>query len=123
MSTFEMEAINMKRIFCGYGLMVIAAIILGMCLGVAEERPAFAGDDGTTTITGKITSIAYGPWRPFFGRRATIFIEDAKGKTRTVYVGHKTAYIPHRTPVAGDKVSIACIDNKGLWAGVTVTYK
>ncbi len=113
----------MRNIFNQRGLLFVVAIILGLYFGIISEQPAFAEDDDSMTITGKITSIAYGVWRPFSGRRSTLIIEDEKENTHTVYVGHKTVYIPHRTPIAGDEVSIVCIKRKGLWAGVTVTYK
>lgn len=113
-----MEIIDMKKAW----MIFILAVVLGIFFGIATDPPAQA-EESSKTISGKISSIAYGAWRPFLGRSATISVEDSKGKTHTVYVGHKTAYIPHRTPVTGDKVSIACVKNKGLWAGVTVTYK
>ena len=103
-------------------MIFILAVVLGVFFGIAADPPAQA-EVSSKTISGKVTSVAFGPWTPFGRRRATITVEDTKGKTHTVYVGHKTAYIPHRTPAVGDKVSIACIDNKGNWAGVTVTYK
>jgi len=113
-----MEIIDMKKA-C---MIFILAVVLGVFFGIATDPPAQA-EESSKTISGKVTSVAFGPWTPFGRRRATITVEDAKEKTHTVYVGHRTAYIPHRTPVVGDKVSIACVDNKGLWAGVTVTYK
>lgn len=113
----------MKRIFNQHGLLFVATIILGLYFGLISERPAFAEDENSTTISGKISSIAYGVWRPFGGRRSTLVIEDAEENFHTVYVGHNTVYIPHRTPIAGDKVSVVCIKKKGLWAGVSVTYK
>jgi len=113
----------MKRIWSQHGLLFVAAIILGLYFGLASEPNAFAEDDDPTTISGKVSSIAYGAWRPFGGRRSTLIIEDKDGDFHTVYVGHKTVYIPHRTPIAGDDVSVVCIKKKGLWAGVTVTYK
>jgi hypothetical protein len=113
-----MEIIDMKKA-C---MIFILAVVLGVFFGIATD-PTAQAEESSKTISGKVTSIAYGAWTPFGKRRATIIVEDAKGKTHTVHVGHKTAYIPHRTPAAGDKVSIACIDNKGTWAGVTVTYK
>jgi hypothetical protein len=100
----------------------ILAVVLGIFFGIAADTPVQA-EESSKTIAGKITSVALGAWTPFGGRRATLTVEDAKGKTHTVYVGHRTAYVPHRTPVVGDKVSIDCILNKGVWAGVTVTYK
>jgi hypothetical protein len=100
----------------------ILAVVLGVFFGIAVDTPAQA-EESSKTISGKITSVALGAWTPFGRRRATLIVEDAKGKTHTVYVGSRTAYVPHRTPVVGDKVSIACILNKGVWAGVTVTYK
>ena len=103
-------------------MIFILAVVLGVFFGVATDRPVQA-EESSKTISGKVTSVAYGVWTPFGKRRATIIVEDAKGKTHTVYVGHKTVYVPHRTPVAGDKVSIDCIKNKGLWAGATVTYE
>jgi len=103
-------------------MIFVLTVALGVLLGVSSDSPAQA-EESTKTISGKIVSVAYGAWTPFGGRRATIIVEDSKGKTHTVYVGHKTAYIPHRTPVAGDNVSIVCIDNKGSWAGSAVTYK
>ena len=118
-----MEGQIMKRILSQHGLLFVAAIILGLCFGHTSERPAFAEDGNSTTISGKISSIAYGAWRPFGGRRSTLVIEDEKENFHTVYVGHNTVYIPHRTPVAGDKVSVVCIKKKGLWAGVQITYK
>jgi hypothetical protein len=113
-----MEMIDMKKT-C---MLFILAIVLSVFYGIATDQPAQA-EESSKTISGKVTSVALGVWTPFGKRRATLIVEDAKGKTHTVHVGHKTAYIPHRTPAAGDKVSIACIDNKGTWAGVTVRYK
>ena len=103
-------------------MIFILAVGLGVFFGVATD-PSAQAEESSKTISGKIISVAYGVWTPFGGRRATIVVEDAKEKTHTVYVGHRTAYIPHRTPVVGDKVSIVCIDNKGVWAGATVTYE
>lgn len=103
-------------------MIFILAVVLGVFFGIASDPPAQA-EESSKTISGKILSVNYGAWTPFGRRRATIIVEDAKEKTHTVHVGHKTAYIPHRTPVAGDKVSIVCIDNKGAWAGLTVTFK
>lgn len=103
-------------------MVFILALILGIFYGIAADTPVQA-EESSKTISGKITSVALGAWNPFGGRRATLSVEDAKGKTHTVYVGHRTAYVPHRTPLVGDNVSIDCILNKGVWAGMTVTYK
>ncbi len=113
----------MKKILSKHVLLFVVAIILGLYFGLTSEQPAFAEDESSTTISGKISSIAYGAWRPFGGRRSTLVIEDEEEKFHTVYVGHSTVYIPHRTPIAGDAVSVVCIKKKGLWAGVSVTYK
>jgi hypothetical protein len=80
-------------------------------------------DEGTVTISGKVTSVAFGMFTPFGNRRAELVIEDKKGGTHVVRVGQNTGYIPHRTPAVGDNVSIVCITKNGALAGVTVTYK
>ena len=100
----------------------ILAVVLGIFFGIAADTPVQA-EESSKTISGKITSVALGAWNPFGRRRATLSVDDAHGKMHTVYVGHRTVYVPHRTPLVGDKVSIDCILNKGVWAGATVTYK
>jgi hypothetical protein len=102
-------------------MIVIATIFL--LVGVLPGYSEPADDEGSTTISGKIISVGYGRLVPFVGRSATLLIEDSDGKEHTVHVGVKTVYIPHRTPASGDKVSVNCIKNKGLWAATTVTYK
>jgi len=112
----------MKKLLTQYGMLFVAVVLFLMFFGTAADRLAVA-DEGTVTISGKVTSVAFGMFTPFGNRRAELVIEDKKGKTHVVHVGQKTAYIPHRTPAAGDKVSIVCIRKEGVLAGVTVTYK
>ena len=112
----------MKKLLSQYGILFIMAVFFWMLFGTATDRCALA-DEGTVTISGKVTSVAFGMFTPFGNRRAELVIEDKKGKTHVVHVGQKTAYIPHRTPAAGDKVSIVCVRKNGALAGVTVTYK
>ena len=100
----------------------ITILFLFASAGISLTRPAMA-DDQNITIKGKIVTVIYGVWMPFVGRRATIIIKDSSGKEHTVYAGHRTGYVPRRTPVTGDKVEINCIKNKGVWAAVLVTYK
>jgi hypothetical protein len=112
----------MKKLFNQYRMLFVAAVLFWMFFGTAADPSAMA-DEGTITISGKVTSVAFGMFTPFGNRRAELVIEDKKGKTHVVHVGQKTAYIPHRTPAAGDKVSIVCVRKNGALAGVTVTYK
>lgn len=112
----------MKELANKYRLLFIAAFLFLLFIGTATDQPALADDD-MITVSGKIVSIVYGPAIPFVKRRAEMVIENNKGEKHTVFVGHKTSYLPHRTPVNGDKVSISCIKQDGRLAGVTVTYK
>jgi hypothetical protein len=107
----------------GYSLMLIAvAFIIGVCLLALEGRPAIAEEE-SVTVSGKITSVTYGFFTPFGNRRAEIVVQDKRGKEHVIRVGQRTAYIPHRTPEPGDRVSIICIRQDNSLAGVTVTYK
>jgi hypothetical protein len=112
----------MNKRFVGCCMGVIALIFI--CLFVAEgtRTPAWA-QGHEITITGLITSASIGAWTPFVGRRATIVIRDRKGRSHTVYLGHKTSYIPRREPVAGDRVIVTCIREEGVLKGLTVTYE
>ncbi|SPD75654.1 exported hypothetical protein [uncultured Desulfobacterium sp.] len=112
----------MKRTL-GYCLGLFAvAFILYVCHGLPADQSAFAEEE-SITITGKITSITYGMFTPFGNRRAEIVVLDKSGDEHVIRVGQRTAYIPHRTPTAGDRVSIVCIRQDDSLAGVTVTYK
>jgi len=113
----------MKKLFGQFLILMFALLLSGIFCGITADSPAQA-DDASTTISGKVTAVTYGAWTPFSPRRrAVISIEDKNGKTHTVHVGRNTVYIPHRTPAAGNKVSAVCIKRKGVWAGVTITYK
>ncbi len=113
----------MKKLFGKSLILIFAVLLSGIFFGITADSPAHA-DDASATISGKVTAITYGAWTPFSPRRrAVISIEDKKGKTHTVHLGRNTVYIPHRTPAAGDKVSAVCIKRKGVWAGLTITYK
>jgi hypothetical protein len=97
-------------------------LIMGVYLMALADRPAIAEDD-SVTISGRITSITYG-FPTFFGnRRAELVVQDKRGREHVIRVGQRTAYIPHRTPTTGDRVSIICIRQENTLAGVTVTYK
>jgi len=103
-------------------LFVVVTFLL-VFFGFASTQPALAGGN-TLDVTGEIISIAYGPWNPFGRRSATIRLKDSKKKEYTVCVGFRTTYVPHRTPVVGDRITVnAFKDNRGVWAVTTVTYK
>jgi hypothetical protein len=112
----------MKQLPDSSRILLIAAVLLALVVATPSWKPAVA-DEGAMTISGEIVSVAYGPWIPFVSRRATLVIKTQKDKQFTVYVGHRTAYIPHRPPVVGDKVKVDCIKNQGVWAGTSVTYE
>ena len=112
----------MKTVYHQKCTLFVVITLLLIFFGFALRQPVLAGSN-TLDVTGEIISIAYGPWNPF-GRSATIRIKDSKKKEYTVYVGFKTTYVPRRTPVVGDRVTVNCIkDNRGVWAVTTVTYK
>jgi len=113
---------EMKGTAGKYWVLAIAAGLFLIFLGTATNPKALA-DEKEIIISGKILSIVYGPVTPFFARHAEMVIEDTKGKRYTVYVGHRTSYVPHRTPVAEDKVTVTCIKQDGRLAGVTVEYQ
>lgn len=112
----------MKRILGYCARLFAVGFILYVCLGLAADQAALAEEE-SITITGKITSITYGMFTPFGNRRAEIVVLDKKGNEHVIRVGQRTAYIPHRTPTAGDRVSIVCIRQDNSLAGVTVTYR
>jgi hypothetical protein len=85
--------------------------------------PCFSGAQ-TATFSGKIVAVKLGPWLlPFVNRTATLVIEDFKGRQHTVHAGVKTSYFPHRTPELGDRVTVNCVKDEGLWAATTITYR
>ena len=92
-------------------------------LTVATCSPCFSGTE-TATFSGKIVAVKLGPWLlPFVNRTATLVIEDFKGRQHTVHAGVKTSYFPHRTPELGDRVTVNCVKDEGLWAATTITYR
>lgn len=112
----------MKILLKQKGTFIVAAVFLIVFFGMTSVQPVLA-DSTTLNVTGEIVSIAYGTWNPFGGRRATILIKDSKGKEYTIVAGFRTAYVPRRTPVVGDKATFNCIKDRGVWAVTTVTYK
>ncbi len=111
----------MKKVISQSHMLFFSVILLGLLFMFSADRPVLA-EDSNITISGKIVSIAYGAFTPFGGRKAQIVVEDNNKKIHTIHLGRNTIYIPHRTPVAGDKVSVLCIKKKGLLAGASVTY-
>lgn len=74
----------------------------------------------TITISGKIESVTFEPFRPMKG---SLEIKTFWGKHHTVYVGIKTKYKPQKTPLVGDKVKIECVKVKGKLAAKIVRFK
>lgn len=103
-------------------MLFAVTFIMGVYLVPLADRPAIAEED-SVTISGRITSITYGFFTPFGNRRAEIVVQDRSGREHVIRVGQRTAYIPHRTPTAGDRVSIVCIRQDDTLSGVTVSYK
>jgi len=100
------------------GIMCCAVVML--CLTVV---PATHAQTATATITGKITSAHYGMWLPPpFQRRVVLVVRDSKGQDHTLYGGNKTAYVPRKGPIVGDKVTAECIKAKGVWAISVLKY-
>jgi len=88
-----------------------------------DAVPAGKPEKGHVRFNGRIAKVTLGGWSPL-GRRATLVIENAKGRRTTVHVGFKTAYVPHRTPAKGDRVTADCLrDDEGRWAVETLTYR
>jgi hypothetical protein len=107
-----------KRKLLGWGLVFVLAamfVVAGMPQAYA------AGKSATKVIEGKIITAAYGAWRPW-GRNAELVVEVASGKQYTVRTGFKTNYVPHRSPIVGDRVTINCVMQQGVWAAVTIRY-
>ena len=105
---------------CTYA-MVVMALVLGVILSCGLVHPTSA-DASETTIKGELVSIQYGAWVPFGNRKATFVVKDRGGKHHTVYAGMRTNYIPRRQPAIGDKVTVRCIRNRGVWAVTSMTF-
>jgi len=112
----------MRKLVSKYSVLAVMAICFWMLLVTAADQCALA-EDANITISGKITSVAFGMFTPFGNRRAELVVEDAKGKSHKILVGQRTVYVPHRTPDTGDNVSIVCVKKNGTLAGLSVTYK
>lgn len=112
----------MAKLLVKHGILFVMTVCFWMVFVAAADQCALA-DDANITVSGKITSVAFGMFTPFGNRRAEIVVEDAKGKSHKVLVGQRTVYVPHRTPAAGDNVSIVCVKKNGTLAGLSVTYK
>ncbi len=105
-----------------YGIVLATVIFIWICMGTGT-MPNVCAEDSSITISGEITSVVLGIYMPFRNRKADLEVKDGKGKKHTIHVGFKTAYVPHRPPAVGEKVSIVCIKQGGRLAGVTVIYK
>ena len=106
--------------------LIVAIVFVFSCLSILISETAQATK--AVDIAGKIITVNYGVWKPFVGRNAHLVIKGKNDKIYNVYTGAKTAWIPHKTPVVGDRVRCNCVqDTTGMYAGkwraLSVTYK
>jgi hypothetical protein len=113
----------MNLSFSKMNILIMAIVAMVMIFGFEPIGVNTAQAD-TIIISGKIIQVQdvaqVTPW----GRRKVILhVKTAKGNIYQIHTGFKTSYVPHRTPMTGDKVSCEVIKNRGVWAAYTVTYK
>ncbi len=113
----------MKTSRIPYRILYMGLVIGCLLLAAAIDPTALAAEE-EFTISGKITTVNLGAFNPFSrNRRAEIVVQDSKGNQHTIRLGRNTVYTPRRTPDLGDNVTVQCIKQRGVNAGVSVTYK
>ena len=108
----------MKKRTLIVGILCCALVLL--CYATA---PPVHAQGGTKSVTGKITSMNYGMWVPFFGRRVIMVVQDSRGQDLTLHGGRRTVYIPRRAPILGDKVTVEFYKANDVWAAGLVKFE
>jgi len=112
----------MKVSFRKAGILAVAIITMALIFDF-EPFGVTTTQAKTTIISGEIINIELGMWVPTGRRKAVLHVKTSKGNVYQIHTGIKTAYVPHRSPEVGDKVSCEVIKSGGVWAAYTVTYK
>jgi hypothetical protein len=55
------------------------------------------------------------------GQQNALLIRDSKGDEHVVYTESRTVFIPQRSPVEGDKVTVTCASESGFEAALSVS--